>query len=337
MKIGVTAVGASVLVHSPAERVAETVHSLIDQGAVVTVATDDPSPAVRDLAVRGLATLVPATFDATSYAVVLQDPLRPTPQECRDRLLQRTATSPGNPGRVTLVGAGPGHPGLLTVAGLEAVRVADVLVCDRLVPLGVLDQARADARVIHVGKIPRGDFTPQERINSLLVESACSGAHVVRLKGGDGFVFGRGGEEWEACVRAGIPVEVIPGVSSSIAVPGLAGIPLTHRSLSQGFVVVSGHVPPGDPRGTVDWAALATTDLTLVVLMGVDTLPGITAALLAEGMPADTPAACIADGGLPSMRIVRAPVSTLAAAAADIRPPAVTVVGHVVTVLEEPT
>jgi len=133
----------------------------------------------------------------------------------------------------------------------------------------VLDQARPDAVIIDVAKIPRGEFTPQERINELLVEHARTGATVVRLKGGDNFVFGRGGEEWQACAAAGIPVTVIPGVSSAIAGPALAGIPLTHRQLTQGFTVISGHAAPGDPASTLDWAALAHANTTLVIMMGV--------------------------------------------------------------------
>ena len=191
--------------------------------------------------------------------------------------------------------------------------------------------------MIHVGKIPRGDFTPQGRINEVLLEHARRGRHVVRFKGGDSFVFGRGGEEWNACVEAGIPVAVVPGVTSAVAVPELAGIPVTHRSVTQGFVVVSGHVPPDDPRNDVDWAALAQTGLTIVILMGVAALPEISAALIDAGMPDDTPAACIADGGLPSQRSCRATLLAIAEAAAEsgISAPAVTVVGPVVTALKE--
>ncbi|WP_231930699.1 uroporphyrinogen-III C-methyltransferase [Friedmanniella luteola] len=240
---------------------------------------------------------------------------------------------PGGDGRgeVVLVGGGPGDPGLLTVAGLEAVRTADVLVVDRLAPLSVLQQVRPGAEVIDVAKIPRGTFTSQERINELLVEHGRAGRRVVRLKGGDNFVFGRGGEEWQACAAAGIPVRVVPGVSSAIAAPALAGIPLTHRQLTQGFTVVSGHLPPGDPGSTLDWAALARAGTTLVVLMGVATLPAITAELVAQGMAPGTPAATVADAGLPSQRDVRGRVDDIAALTleAGIRPPAITVIGAV--------
>ena len=151
------------------------------------------------------------------------------------------------PGTVTLVGGGPGDPGLITVQGLHAIRQADVVVYDRLAPLECLAEARPEAELIEVGKIPRGPQTRQERISEIMIQHAWAGRAVVRLKGGDSFVFGRGGEEWQACAAAGVPVHVVPGVTSAVAVPELAGIPVTHRSLTQGFTVVSGHVPPGDP------------------------------------------------------------------------------------------
>ena len=175
-------------------------------------------------------------------------------------------------GRVVLVGGGPGDPGLITVAGLAAVRAADVVVTDRLAPLAVLADLRPGAEVIDVSKIPGGRTTPQEEINRLLIEHATAGKLVVRLKGGDNFVFGRGGEEWQACALAGVAVQIIPGVSSAIAAPALAGIPLTHRTANQGFTVITGHVPPGDVRSTINYAALAQAGTALVVMMGVGTL-----------------------------------------------------------------
>ncbi|UUZ45757.1 SAM-dependent methyltransferase [Janibacter limosus] len=137
-------------------------------------------------------------------------------------------------GRVLLVGGGPGDPGLLTVAGRDALIAADVVITDRLAPIAAIAEHAPQAEVVHVGKIPRGEFTPQERINELLVEHARAGKVVVRLKGGDGYLFGRGGEEWQHCTAAGIPVEIVPGVSSAFSVPALAGIPVTHRGLSRG-------------------------------------------------------------------------------------------------------
>lgn len=234
-------------------------------------------------------------------------------------------------GKVILVGGGPGDPGLLTVAGLAAIRQADVVVTDRLAPLAVLEEAPPGVEVVDVGKIPRGRFTPQERINELLVEHARAGRTVVRLKGGDNFVFGRGGEEWQACAEAGIEVQVIPGVSSAVGVPGLAGIPLTHRTANQGFTVITAHVPPGDPRSTLDYAALARTGTALVIMMGVATLPAVTAELIRHGLDPATPAATVADGGLPDQCTVRGTVASIAdaGAAAGIRPPAITVIGSV--------
>lgn len=315
-----------VLVVEPGPRASETVQSLLDQGARVDVQSPAPDARLVDLAGRRLITLhTEDDLDTGRYDIVLRDPLRAA----------ATATTDRTTGRVVLVGGGPGPLGLLTIAGLEAVRTADVLVCDRLAPLAALEQAKPGAEVVHVGKIPRGEFTPQEQINAILVDRALAGRRVVRLKGGDNFVFGRGGEEWNACVEAGIPVEVVPGVSSSIAVPALAGIPLTHRSLTQGFVVVSGHVTPDDPRSDIDWDALARLGLTIVILMGVAALPEITARLLRAGLDPATPAASIADGGMPSQRLVRGDLATLPAAAAaeDIGAPAVTVIGPAVSAL----
>ena len=315
-----------VLVVEPGPRASETVQSLLDQGARVDVQSPAPDARLVDLAGRRLITLhTEDDIDTGRYDIVLRDPLRAA----------ATATTDRTTGRVVLVGGGPGPLGLLTIAGLEAVRAADVLVCDRLAPLAALEQAKPGAEVVHVGKIPRGEFTPQEQINAILVDRALAGRRVVRLKGGDNFVFGRGGEEWNACVEAGIPVEVVPGVSSSIAVPALAGIPLTHRSLTQGFVVVSGHVTPDDPRSDIDWDALARLGLTIVILMGVAALPEITERLLRAGLDPATPAASIADGGMPSQRLVRGDLATLPAAAAaeDIGAPAVTVIGPAVSAL----
>jgi len=234
-------------------------------------------------------------------------------------------------GMVILVGGGPGDPELLTLKGFQALADADVVVVDRLAPLAVLDGLREGVQIIDVSKIPRGRSTPQEEINSLLVAGAREGRVVVRLKGGDSFVFGRGMEEVIACKEAGVPVQVIPGVSSATAAPELAGIPLTHRGIAQGFTVVSGHVAPGDPGSTLDWEALARGGTTLVILMGVATLVPIAGALVDAGRPGDTPVACVMDGALPSQKVV---LTTLAAVAAcgpppELRSPAVIVIGAV--------
>lgn len=239
---------------------------------------------------------------------------------------------PAPPGTVVLVGGGPGDPGLVTVRGLAAVQAADVVVYDRLAPTAVLAYARPDATLLDVGKAPTRHRTPQDHINALLVEHALARRRVVRLKGGDNFVFGRGGEEWQACAAAGVPVVVVPGVTSAIAVPGSVGIPVTHRNVVQGFTVVSGHVSPDDPASTLDYAGLVRSRTTLVILMGMTQLRAICERLIAEGMPPQTPAAVVANGFAPDCVVLRAPVAELADAvvAAQIGPPAVVVIGDVV-------
>ena len=211
------------------------------------------------------------------------------------------------------------------------MRAADVVVVDRLAPLAVLDGLGEDVEIVDVSKIPRGRSTAQEDINAVLVDRARAGRRVVRLKGGDPFVFGRGMEEAQACAAAGVPVEVVPGVTSAVAAPALAGIPVTHRGLSQGFTVVSGHLPPGDAGSTVDWAALARSGTTLVLLMAVHTLPEISRALCDAGLPVDTPLASVMDAGLPSQRVVTSTVGQVARAGRPegLQAPAVTVIGPV--------
>jgi uroporphyrin-III C-methyltransferase len=337
--------GCAVLVAGAGADALGPVRSLLDAGALVRVVGHTPVDSLVDLAERaqiGLERRSPSPVDlgAVHLVVVADAALDAVVRSwCAELGIpvvgSRRPVSPAQPGRrqgsVVLVGGGPGDPGLITVAGLAAVRGADVVVTDRLAPLAVLDEAPAHAEVIDVAKIPRGAFTSQERINELLVEHARAGKRVVRLKGGDPFVFGRGGEEWQACAEAGLPVEVIPGVSSALAGPALAGVPLTHRTLTQGFTVVSGHLPPGHPGSTLDWGALARSGTTLVVLMGIATLPAITAELVAQGLPADTPALTVTEAGLPGQRSVSGTVSDVAARgeAAGVRAPAVTVIGQV--------
>jgi uroporphyrin-III C-methyltransferase/precorrin-2 dehydrogenase/sirohydrochlorin ferrochelatase len=236
-------------------------------------------------------------------------------------------------GSVVLVGGGPGDPGLITVRGRQAVAGADVVVADHLAPQGLLATLSADVEVIDASKLPRGRSMAQERINALLIDRARQGKRVVRLKGGDPFVFGRGYEELEACVAAGVPVEVVPGITSAIAVPGLAGIPVTHRGMTHEFVVVSGHVPPGHPASLVDWAALGRLRGTVVVLMGVDTAALISAALIEHGRDPQTPVAVVSDGATPAQRTLRTTLAGLGQTIADegVRPPAVWVVGEVVS------
>lgn len=313
--------GTPALVIGGDARAAAQVATLLEAGAVVTLIAPAATASIEDLADRGLITWHQRDADMAdvhSAGIVLTGH---TDHTAPDRILDS--------GTVTLVGGGPGDPGLVTVAGREAIEHADVIVTDRLAPLAALAWARPDTEIIDVAKIPGGRSTSQDEINRLLVEHAKSGKNVVRFKGGDNFVFGRGSEELLACLHAGIEARVIPGVSSAIAAPALAGIPVTHRGLTQGFTVISGHVPPGHPDSTLDYAALAASGTTIVVLMGVRTLSAICAALAKGGLDPDTSAAVIADGTMPSQRVVRATLATIDEAAADLGAPAVAVIGDV--------
>ncbi|MCF0092260.1 uroporphyrinogen-III C-methyltransferase [Micromonospora sp. MH99] len=246
------------------------------------------------------------------------------------------ATTGATTGRVALVGAGPGDPELITVRGWRLLTEADVVVADRLVPGLLLDELRADVELVDASKVPYGPSRAQEEINRILVDRALAGAVVVRLKGGDPYVFGRGGEELLACAEAGVPVTVVPGVTSSIAAPAAAGIPVTHRGVAHEFTVVSGHVAPDSPASLVRWDALAGLRGTLVILMGLKNLAAITATLIAHGRPPQTPAAVVQEGTTGAQRVLRATLATVAAdtLAADLRPPAVVVVGDVVGALD---
>ena len=239
-------------------------------------------------------------------------------------------------GSVALVGAGPGDPGLMTVRGLALLRRAEVVVHDRLVDPRLLDEAPPPARRIFVGKATGSHTRPQNEINALLVRHARDGRRVVRLKGGDPFVFGRGGEEAEALAAAGIPYEVVPGVSAAVAVPAYAGIPVTHRGLASSFAVVTGHEDDGKAGAAIDWAHLATAVDTLVVLMGARSLPTIARALLAAGRPAGTPVALIRWGTTGAQETVVGGLGEIAslASAAGLTPPVVIVVGAVVALRE---
>ncbi|WP_310963532.1 uroporphyrinogen-III C-methyltransferase [Nocardioides terrisoli] len=247
----------------------------------------------------------------------------------------RSTLQPGEavPG-VILVGGGPGDPDLISVAGRRALMGADVVVADRLAPRELLGDLPEDVELIDVAKLPRGRSAQQVEINRLIVDRAREGKRVVRFKGGDNFVFGRGFEEVIACREAGVPVTVIPGISSPIAVPAIAGIPVTHRGITHEFTVISGHLPPGDPGSLVAWDALARTRGTLVLMMAVQNAPQIAEALLAGDRAASTPVAVVCDGSMPTERTV---LSTLGELAADlvahaVRPPAIIVIGDVVAV-----
>ncbi len=242
------------------------------------------------------------------------------------------------PGTVALVGAGPGDPGLLTLRAAQLLAEADVVLADRLVSKEILEHVRPEATVVDVGKTSWTGTAPrQEEINALLLEHARAGNRVVRLKGGDPFVFGRGSEEAQALFAAGVPFEVVPGITSAIAVPAYAGIPVTARGMTQDVCIVAGHLDPDDPASRVRWQALATGPGTLVILMGQDRLPLLTAGLIRHGRAADTPAACIEQGTTTRQRVVVSTLEHLAreVAAAGLRAPVTTVVGDVVRLREE--
>ncbi len=241
-----------------------------------------------------------------------------------------------NCGIVYLIGAGPGDPGLITVRGLDLLRAADVVVYDRLIAPELLREARADAELVYVGKASSHHTLPQCEINARLIEHARRGKIVARLKGGDPFIFGRGGEEALALIAARIPFQVVPGVTSAIAVPAYAGIPVTHREIASSVTFITGHEDTNHTETGVDWPRLAACKGTLVFLMGVTNLPTIVKELVENGRSLDTPAAMIERGTTPAQRVV---VGTLAdiherARAAHIEPPAITVVGEVVALHE---
>jgi uroporphyrinogen III methyltransferase / synthase len=244
-------------------------------------------------------------------------------------------------GRVHLVGAGPGDPGLLTTRALELIAAADVILYDRLIPSTALDGARADAELLFVGKEGGGASVPQEQTEALMITRAEAGHTVVRLKGGDPFVFGRGGEEALALRAAGIPFEVVPGVTAGVAASAYAGIPVTHRGLASAVALVTGHTREDteDPAGrdTVDWPALAAFPGTLVFYMGVRQLPHITASLMQAGRPGSQPVAVVEAGTLPWQRTVTGTLETIAEAVRreGVRPPSITVVGAVAALAEE--
>lgn len=368
---GLIAVGADVLVVSP--EVTPAIEGLVGAGEVawhrrtyaegdlagawyVIAATDDPAVnaeisaaaesdrifCVRaDDATRATAWTPAVGRHAGVTVAVLgnRDPRRSA--GVRDEILEglREGTiaarhhrdrSPG----VVLVGGGPGDPELMSVAGRRALMEADVVVADRLAPRELLGELPADVEIIDVAKLPRGRSAQQEEINRVIVERALAGQRVVRFKGGDNFVFGRGFEEILACREAGVPVTVIPGLPSPIAVPGVVGIPVTHRGVAHEFTVVSGHLPPGHPDSLVNWESLAGLTGTILLMMAVENAPSIAAALLAGGRADSTPVAVICDGTMPGERTV---LSTLAGLGTDlathgVRPPAIIVVGDVVAV-----
>ena len=245
----------------------------------------------------------------------------------------------GHRSGVAIIGGGPGDPGLITVRGRQLLAEADVVLTDRLAPRSLLDELRDDVEIIDAGKIPYGRAMAQEHINAALISHARAGRFVARLKGGDPFVFGRGAEEVLACLRAGVPVTVVPGVTSAVGVPASAWVPVTHRGVAQEFHVVSVHVPPGDERSTVNWELLGGSSGTLVLLMAVERIGAVVHELMRYGRSPGTPVSVIADGTLPTQRTINSTLEQVESLVAKegVRPPAIAVVGDVVTVAAEIT
>jgi uroporphyrin-III C-methyltransferase len=235
-------------------------------------------------------------------------------------------------GIVYIVGGGPGDPGLITVKGLNCLRRADVVLYDRLASPELLNEAQSYAELIDVGKEPKRHRRSQEEINDLLIKKAREGKIVVRLKGGDPFVFGRGGEECQALAAAGVRYEVVPGVSSAIAVPAYAGIPVTQRGVTTSFVVVAGHT--GDSDSDIDWADISRIG-TIVFLMGVEHMSEIVHQLVAHGRSSYTPVAVIQEGTTENQLVVIGTLADITEKAEGIRPPAVLIVGEVVNLREQ--
>ena len=236
------------------------------------------------------------------------------------------------PGTVYLVGAGPGDPGLITLRGMELLQEADSVLYDRLVDERLLRRVRAGAELIYVGKWPRSESITQDRIISHMIERARAGKSVVRLKGGDPFLFGRGGEEAMAMADAGIPFEIVPGITSAIAAPAYAGIPVTHRNIAASFTVITGSEDPSKDESQIDWRALSTGAGTLVVLMGLESLSRVVETLVANGMPLNTPAALVQWGTEPYQRTVEGKLGDVLEKGreAGLEPPVIAVFGPVV-------
>ena len=328
---------------------AEAVSAAAEERRVFCVRADDAAaasawtPAVTR---HGPVTVAVLAGGEPRRAVALRDAIRAglvdgtldrRPVHTVIRTQHAVPADPAVAGPVVPVGAGPGDPELITVKGRRLLARADVVVADRLVPGLLLDELRAEVELVDASKIPYGPSRTQEEINRIIVDRALAGHFVVRLKGGDPYVFGRGGEELIACAAAGVPVTVVPGVTSSIAAPALAGIPVTHRGVAHEFTVVSGHVAPDNPASLVDWPALARMRGTLVILMGLKNLPDIAATLLDNGRAPHTPAAVVQEGTMGSQRVLRSTLAAVADATADggFRPPAVVVIGEVVTALDQ--
>ncbi|MET3860153.1 uroporphyrin-III C-methyltransferase/precorrin-2 dehydrogenase/sirohydrochlorin ferrochelatase [Dietzia sp. 2505] len=318
--------------------VAATKDSLVN-ARVAAEAEQDRTFCVRSDAVNSGTAVTPAVVRRDEMVVAVLTGDRARTAEARD-VVARALSDAGAEapeveerlrGTVALVGGGPGADDLMTVRGRRLLARADVVVADRLAPQRPLGELRSDVEIVDAAKIPYGRSMAQDAINQVLVDRAREGKFVVRLKGGDPFLYGRGYEEAHACAEAGIPCTVVPGVSSALSVPALAGIPVSNRGMTHEVTIVSGHLPPGHPGSLVDWEALARMRGTLVVLMGVKNSPAIADSLMAGGRSEDTPAAIIVDGSLDGQVTHRCTVGTLATTLADrgVRPPAIVVVGEV--------
>ncbi|MFN3601837.1 MAG: uroporphyrinogen-III C-methyltransferase [Dietzia sp.] len=318
--------------------VAATKDSLVN-ARVAAEAEQDRTFCVRSDAVNSGTAVTPAVVRRDEMVVAVLTGDRARTAEARD-VVARALSGAGAEapeveeklrGTVALVGGGPGADDLMTVRGRRLLARADVVVADRLAPQRPLGELRSDVEIVDAAKIPYGRAMAQDAINQVLVDRAREGKFVVRLKGGDPFLYGRGYEEAHACAEAGIPCSVVPGVSSALSVPALAGIPVSNRGMTHEVTVVSGHLPPGHPDSLIDWEALARMRGTLVVLMGVKNSPAIAESLMAGGRAADTPAAIIVDGSLDGQATYRCTIGTMAATLEErgVRPPAIVVVGEV--------
>lgn len=318
--------------------VAATRDSLVN-ARVAAEAEQDRTFCVRSDAVNSGTAVTPAVVRRGEMVVAVLTGDRARTSEARDVVARALAEAGAEApevderlrGTVALVGGGPGADDLMTVRGRRLLSRADVVVADRLAPQRPLGELRSDVEIVDAAKIPYGRAMAQEAINAVLVDRAREGKFVVRLKGGDPFLYGRGYEEAQACAEAGIPCTVVPGVSSALAVPALAGIPVTNRGMTHEVTVVSGHLPPGHPGSLVEWGALARMRGTLVVLMGVKNSPAIAESLIAGGRSPETPAAIIVDGSLDGQATYRCTLGSMAHTLEthDVRPPAIVVVGEV--------
>lgn len=318
-----------VLAASDDRRVNSEISELAEDARIFCVRSDDAAAATAwTPAVAGNDDLTVATFAGSDprRSVALRDAIVDR-WEAGDLVAPRFRP-PREPGPgIVLIGGGPGDADLITVGGRRALRAADVVIADRLAPAALLEDLGEDVEIIDAAKIPYGRQLDQDRIIELMLGRARAGKYVARLKGGDGFVFGRGGEELDAATAAGLSVRIIPGVSSALAAPALVGVPVTERGVVHDFTVISGHLAPDDPGGLVDWDGIGSGTGTLILLMAVRHLAAITARLVAAGRDPDTPTVAIMDASTSRQRETRARLADIAEA--NVTSPAVVVIGEV--------